>query len=66
MVLTVFGHATNPDFRGGHPVGKIPSESMSGQGTIHMTNRTTAPMSQPAGFVAGPNTVRTMPMTIAK
>jgi len=55
-----------PDFRGGHPQGTLRSQSQSGAGNIHPTNRTTAPMGQPAGFVAGPDSVRTSPRTIAK
>ena len=56
---------TFPDFRGGHPQGAIRSESMSGGGMVHPTNRTSAPMGQPAGFVAGPDSVRISPRTIA-
>jgi len=56
--------STYPDFRGGHPQGAIRSESRSGGGAVHPTGRTTAPMGRP--FSAGPNTVRTEPMSIKK
>lgn len=55
-----------PDFRGGHPVGALRSQSQSGGGKIHPTNKTTAPMGRPAGFVAGPDSVKTAPRSIKK
>lgn len=58
--------STHPNFMGGHPQGALRSNSVSGQGAIHPTNRTSAPMGKPAGFNAGPNSVKTSPMTIAK
>jgi len=56
---------THPDFRGGHPQGSLRGQSQSGGGAIHPTNRTSAPMGRPAGFVAGPDSVRIAPRTIA-
>lgn len=58
--------STHPNFQGGHPQGALRSGSVSGAGAIHPANKTSAPMSKPAGFVAGPNTVKTVPSTIAK
>ena len=35
-----------PDFRGGHPQGALRPKTVSGQGAIHPTNATSAPMSK--------------------
>jgi hypothetical protein len=35
-----------PDFRGGHPQGALRAKTVSGQGAIHVTNVTSAPMSK--------------------